>query len=217
MNSQSVQYRSLGVYRHEGSSFLVELKLRDVRQLFNTLDPSPFHEKDLDAAAEEYLVSAMRELGNRPAKLRIHVPASTATEETSALAAAIRNYFAYRARHTRQQLRVLLRRGLLSLAIAVLFLFLCLSLRQWALGRLGDAAILSEGLLILGWVAMWRPVETFLYEWWPELGRELLFNRIAAMPIEVRAGDVVRSSEPKPASVAVAAGGSDAEYDLRNS
>lgn len=53
----------LDVYRCERGSYVIEMKLREVRQLFDTLDPSPFHEKDLDAAAEEYLVSAARELG----------------------------------------------------------------------------------------------------------------------------------------------------------
>ena len=28
----------------------IELNLQNVNQLFNTMDPSPFHEKDLDAA-----------------------------------------------------------------------------------------------------------------------------------------------------------------------
>jgi hypothetical protein len=181
--------QGLGVYRHDGNSYLIEIKLRDVRQLFNTLDPSPFHEKDLDAAAEDYLVSATRELGGRPSKLLIHVPAPTAAEDASALRSAIQNYFAYRARHTSQQLRLLLRRGLISFGIGLLFLFACLSIRQWIAGESGGAGILSEGLLILGWVAMWRPVETYLYDWWPELGKRLLFDRIARMPIEVRSSE----------------------------
>ena len=27
--------------------------------------------------------------------------------------------------------------------------------------------VFREGLLIVGWVAMWRPLEVFLYDWWP--------------------------------------------------
>jgi hypothetical protein len=54
-------------------------------------------------------------------------------------------------------------------------------------GRPG-LSITSEGLLILGWVAMWRPVEIFLYDWWPEFGKHLLFLRIAGMKIEVKPG-----------------------------
>jgi hypothetical protein len=35
----------------------IELKLRDMRQLFNSMDPSPFQMRDLDDDAEEFIVS----------------------------------------------------------------------------------------------------------------------------------------------------------------
>jgi hypothetical protein len=53
----------------------------------------------------------------------------------------------------------------------------------------GDAlwtTVLREGLTILGWVAMWRPVEIFLYEWWPILEQQRTCERIAGLDIEVR-------------------------------
>lgn len=175
----------LGVYRSERGTYLIEIRLRELRQLFNTLDPSPFHERDLDPAAEEYLVSAAREIGARPSKLVLHLPAQTADEEAADAVMAIRHYFEYRSRHTRQQLRLLLWRGAISLLIGLTFLAACLLLRQLLVGLTDSGTtIVSEGLLILGWVAMWRPVEVFLYEWWPELGKRRLFDRIAHMQIE---------------------------------
>lgn len=166
----------------------------------------PFHEKDLDAAAEEYLISAVREIGTHRSKLILHLPTESASQERDTVALAIRHYFAYRARHTGEQLRLMLGRGLISCAIGLAFLFVCLSIRQlfasW--GGTANAEILSEGLLILGWVAMWRPIEIFLYDWWPELGKRRLYNRIASMPIDTRplsgAGSVVGQplAEPHP-------------------
>lgn len=180
--------RHLAAYRRDQGRYLIELRLRDIRQLFNTLDPSPFHTKDLDPAAEEYLVGAMREIGVRPRALLLHVPPGTSDRESDGLVAAIRNYFMYRAWHTSEQLRLMLWRGLISLAIGLLFLVACLSLRQlietFTAGP--GMAVVAEGLLILGWVAMWRPVEIFLYDWWPELGRRRVFTRIARMHVEVR-------------------------------
>jgi hypothetical protein len=35
----------------------IEVSLRDLEQFFNTIDPSPFHEKDLDHDLEEFIVS----------------------------------------------------------------------------------------------------------------------------------------------------------------
>lgn len=181
----SIMHRHrLGVYRREAGSYLIEIRLRDVRQLFNTLDPSPFHEKDLDSAAEEYLVSAIRELGAHPSKLIVHLPSQTPLDEAATAIAAIRHYFAYRSRHTSEQLRLLLGRGLISLVIGLGFLAACLLLRQLLVTMTpAITSIISEGLLILGWVAMWRPVEIFLYAWWPEIGKRRLFDRLASMPM----------------------------------
>ena len=48
------------------------------------------------------------------------------------------------------------------------------------------ARVLEESLIILGWVANWRPIETYLYDWWPIWRRIILFSRIISAPVEVR-------------------------------
>jgi hypothetical protein len=147
-------------------------------------------------------VSATREIGTRPSKLLLHLPVQTADAEAVDVVMAIRHYFEYRSRHTREQLRLLLGRGAISLSIGLAFLGGCLLLRQLLVGVANSGVtIVSEGLLILGWVAMWRPVEIFLYDWWPELGRRKLFDRIARMQIETRTGDATdRSLKRDPPS-----------------
>ena len=40
----------------------IEIKLRKVSQLFNTLDPSPFRESELALEAEDYIVARALEL-----------------------------------------------------------------------------------------------------------------------------------------------------------
>jgi len=51
----------------QGGAHRIELNLRDVNQLFNTIDASPFREKDLDHDAEEFIVSWIREFPLREA------------------------------------------------------------------------------------------------------------------------------------------------------
>jgi hypothetical protein len=181
--------RNLASYRLEHGLHLVEIRLREPRQLFNSLDPAPFHEKDLDASAEEYIVGAMRELGTRHSKLVLYLPAAIVnTPDAQSIPDAIHTYFSYRAQHAGAELGQTLRFGAVSLLIGLCFLFLCLSLRE-LVGLLDlDASeqILMEGLLIVGWVALWRPLEIFLYEWWPIRQRQKLFTRIAHLAIEIR-------------------------------
>jgi hypothetical protein len=42
-----------------------------------------------------------------------------------------------------------------------------------------------ESLTIAGWVGMWRPMEMYLYDWWPVLRRARVFRKLSAMPVEV--------------------------------
>ena len=47
------------------------------------------------------------------------------------------------------------------------------------------SGVFRESLLIGGWVAMWRPLEVFLYDWWPIRAEARLFDRLAAMPVRL--------------------------------
>lgn len=51
------------------------------------------------------------------------------------------------------------------------------------------AQITREGLIIVGWVAMWRPLEVFLYNWWPIRAEARLFERLSAMPVRIEYED----------------------------
>lgn len=173
---------------------VVELKLRELGQLFNSLDPSPFQEKDLDADAEEFIVEWARELRpakDEPLRLVVHLEKPLADGQTpAAIEEAIRHYFAYRASINTLSLRQLLRQGRTSLLIGVSFLTACLLLAELIAHRAPPGAlrqILREGLTIGGWVAMWRPMEIYLYDWWPLRRRGALLARLSRIDVAVQA------------------------------
>ncbi|MDI1249226.1 MAG: hypothetical protein PSV13_10220 [Lacunisphaera sp.] len=100
-------------------------------------------------------------------------------------AEAVRHYFASRAEVKRRELRQLLRQGRASLLIGLLFLAVCIGLGA-LVPRIGLgpwSKFLELGLDIVGWVAMWRPLEIFLYEWWPIMGDRRLMQRLARMKV----------------------------------
>jgi hypothetical protein len=101
-------------------------------------------------------------------------------------------------------LRQLFRRGRISLAIGLAFLASSIAigdaLASYFQGT-GWGEILRESLLIGGWVAMWRPLEVFLYDWWPIREKARLFDRLSAMPVKIAymsdvASDAWRSDWP---------------------
>ena len=65
----------------------------------------------------------------------------------------------------------------------------CLLLAHLAAGYVSEPALrklTEESFLILGWVANWRPLEIFLYDWWPLARRRDLYNRLASAAIEFK-------------------------------
>ena len=75
----------------------------------------------------------------------------------------------------------------MSLMVGLVFLFVCIAVRQLvlAIGQGLSAQIVDEGLYIVGWVAMWRPLEIFLYDWRPVRHRQRLFAKLADIPVLV--------------------------------
>jgi hypothetical protein len=168
----------------------IEISLNRLSQLFNSLDPSPFHERDLDQDAEDYIIGSAEEIGlQRPIALVVHLPADQLPPPGAPdLADAIHNYFAYREAHESRRLRLLFRDGRIALVSGLGFLFCCVLLREVAFSFGNDTAsdIFGEGMLIIGWVAMWRPLEIFLYEWVPIHRRCRVLAKLAAMPVIIK-------------------------------
>jgi len=101
----------------------IEVNLQNVNQFFNTIDPSPFHEKDLDDDLEEFIVSWAREYPvDEPVRLVVHLQNPQLCDEAQAIIQqATHNYFNYRAEVSRRELRQLFRTGRISLAIGISF------------------------------------------------------------------------------------------------
>jgi hypothetical protein len=174
--------------KDHGHPHYISLKLRDMSQLFNSMDPSPFMEKDLDDDAEEFIVSWAQEFSpDVPIRLRVYLEQWPTEDPKELIKTAVHNHFAHRASITDLEFKRLLKQGRTSLFIGLLFLSVCLLLSQALLGHQGGtwAAIVRESLTIAGWVAMWRPMQIYLYDWWPLRRRGRIFEKLGHMPIEV--------------------------------
>jgi hypothetical protein len=167
---------------------LIEVSIHDVKQLFNSMDPSPFHERDLDDDADAYIESWAREYSlDAPLKLRVHLEEWPEGDPEELIADAVHHYYAYRAGLAALDFRRIMKEGRATLAIGLIFLAVCLVSSRAIVARSDSdwAGYLSEGLLIVGWVAMWRPLETYLYDWWPVRLKRLIYTKLSVMPVEV--------------------------------
>lgn len=170
----------------------IELRVEQIDRLFDALDPFPIPSRDMARTAEDFIVGWARELpADAPLRIVIHLPeAEAAHQDAAAIGKAFARHFTYRADRMSGDLHELFRVGRLSLAIGLAVLAVCTLAARVAGEALGDTyfgRVFSEGLIIVGWVANWRPIEIFLYDWWPILQRRRLFLRLAEAPVELKA------------------------------
>jgi hypothetical protein len=167
------------------SSGTIEIHIHNLAELFNPLDPSPLHARALASSAERYLIScAAARSAMARLRLRVHCPASLQAHESD-ISNGIHEHFRRTHALGQRAFKRRLRLGAGALAGGVIVLALNVGLR----GVLGDAngrglgAGLAEGLLILGWVAMWRPIEILLYEHWESHLDHAVLERLAGIPV----------------------------------
>lgn len=179
-------------YRREGGRTHIDIRVRTSGQLFDVRDPAPFRERDLDDELVEYLVSSASELSAKtPLTITIHIGEEvTPSLPPQEIQHAISTYFEYEADLKRMQLRRLFKTGQIFFVIGFVSLFAFLGLagltRRLESEHLRD--LLREGLVICGWVALWRPLELVLYDWWPLGERVRLFRKLAQTPVEIVTG-----------------------------
>ena len=168
---------------------LIEVHVTELRLLFNPIDPSPPRERDLDPKADEFIVSWARAAPrDAPLALQVDVDQPGVPDEAGAVSDAVHNYFAERAASAQRRLTQLFRDGRTSLLIGVMFLiaaFLTAGAVVRALGQTPVSSLVRESMIIGGWVAMWRPLEIFLYDWWPIRAERRLYDRLSVMPTRV--------------------------------
>ncbi len=170
----------------------LRLRLSDLRQLFNSMDPAPFRERDLDITAAAYISDWARETSSG-SKLALEVVVDgriTTAEETRLLQAAVGDFFRRRAAAKRRDVRQLFRIGRISLVIGVVFVGAATAIAESLTSVIPVeryARLVEDSLVIGAWVALWRPMEIFLYDWWPMVKDARLFDRLGRIRVSVHA------------------------------
>ncbi len=193
MSSEQRQDR----YKREKDNLIVEVGVKNSRQLFNERDPAPFRERDLDPQFVIYLVSAVEEFPLRT-RMKLRIVTSDVDdlrpENSLVIRDAIRAYFRYESALAKSKLRKRHRTARYFSLIGLATLVVCLSVAQF-IDSIKFAPkvvnIASVSLIIIGWVAMWHPIEALLYSWWPIHEQRQYFDKIARLDVEVVGSNVL--------------------------
>ena len=169
------------------SAATVSIHVRTLAQMFNSLDASPFWDRDLDRDAAEFIEEEFSEkLSAKTWHLHVY------TQEGGALAAdlqaAVEHYYERLADSARYHMRNEMRRGQLALLVGLGIFLVSMTIRAILAGLIkgGAPRMLDEGLIIIAWLALWRPAEWLVYGWAPLRRKRGLYERLAAIRVSVR-------------------------------
>lgn len=175
-------------YKVVGGVQIIEIRVSEVQRLFDSRDPAPFRERDLDETFTQYLEAYIDELSvRRPLRLQIYITHKSAEVGPQVIRDAIHEYFKYQIQIKQGQFSKVLRTAQLFLLIGLVILCLCLGLSE--LVKKISSEIISttmrEGIVIFGWVSMWKPLELLLFDWYPIYDRIRIYKRLVNAEIEV--------------------------------
>lgn len=168
------------------NSATVSIHVREPAQLFNSLDPSPFWDRDLDRDAAGFIEDEFDEK-HAAASWHLNVHVSHGAAVAADVQQAIESYYERLTASTRRQLREQLRLAGFALLVGIGLFLVCMGLRQFLQGALPETSwVIDEGLVILTWLVLWRPTETIAYEWIPLYRRRRLYERLARIRVSIR-------------------------------
>jgi hypothetical protein len=174
-------------YRLENGVYCIDVRVMDSKQLFDGRDPAPFREKDLDEHFVHLLVMSCEEI-SRGSDVKIVLAAPEGqlnSQQKNDITLGIHQYFLHEARATRNDLSILFKQGRVGLILGLTFVIVCVTA---AIRYVGEQTILrraiQESLIVAGWVAMWQPINIFLYEWWPFVRKMRIYKLLSEIKIE---------------------------------
>jgi hypothetical protein len=185
-------------YKHIQGKRWIEVRVKTPYQLFDARDPAPFRERDLDDDFVKYITTAVREFSHKTAvRIVIHIVDVESKElPHEEVREAINSYWTYQIELFERDLKVFFKRAQLFMLIGMVVLILCITVAQSITvpnppGLLG---VLREGIVIFGWVSVWKPIELLLFDWYPIFENIRLYRKLLATEVKI----TVSGSEEKP-------------------
>ncbi len=168
----------------------IELHLASVTDAVRTLVPVPLPYVDLDADVAAYIADQLESVP-KDAKFRlvIRLPEQNIHEgDEQVVQTVLGLYVEQKLKRYKKQERAALRDVISAFFWGVAFMLLCQILR-WLLAFPEYPTItqtISEGLLVLGWVALWNPYDRFLFSWLPALKNLKSIRRMKNLQVQIK-------------------------------
>lgn len=183
------------LYRHykkgENGNYIIEVMVPELNKFFSPYDPTPIHEKDIDPAVMNMILSQIVVFPQHMnLELHIHLPMKLSKKNIEPhLERAIRHHFEYELLDNELHLERRFHKGMKTLGYAA-GIFITLFTSSYILSNISEGHVvlhlLAEGLAVGAWVSMWHPIETLLYDWLPLYENKKKYSRLKDMAIRFK-------------------------------
>ena len=167
----------------------IQVRVATFEGLFNPMDPTPLDERSLNIEVADWIEEWAEDFDkDHELSVEIYVADGNLAGRENAVVNGLHNHFEYRAWQSGRQFSKLMREGRISLLIGICaitgFNLLSKAIRS---STNPVVEIIHEGLSVLGWVSMWKPLEIFLFDWWPIRRERRACRRLAEANVTVPA------------------------------
>ncbi len=175
----------------------IELRIAQPAQFYNLLDPAPNDEKEINQATESYIMDSLDDMQNdkrSSAKIVLYLEQALYDDEKTRtdMEKAIHSHFAERVCSATQKYKQAMNKGRRYLIRGLIFLIICLIFSSVVTSIHNQNDIIyaiGQSFVIIGWVALWRPVEFYLYDRRDILDEKKMLSQLETIPIETRRWD----------------------------
>ena len=153
--------------KRENGETIIELKVTNPDEFYNPLDPSPAAQKDLHSDTAEYI---MENLTGKEKKIRFVIYLQDKIyedgETSAGIGRAVSSYFRSKESAAEHRYAIEKKKGRRYLVRGLLFLVVCVVLSSVVTALSSNTIIYAVGqsLVVIGWVALWKPAEFYLYD-----------------------------------------------------
>ena len=153
--------------KRENGETIIELKVTDPDEFYNPFDPSPAAQKDLRSETAGYILES---LTGKEKKVRFVIYLEEKlyrnSELSSGIERAVSAYFRSKQSAAKHRHLIEKQKGRRYLIRGLLFLIVCVVLSSLITTFSENSIVYAVGqsLVVIGWVALWKPAEFYLYE-----------------------------------------------------
>jgi len=168
--------------RTRDNKIIIKISTNKFENLYDNFDmSSSFLKKDLSQQLVDYIIESVSEISNEKFIIKFYFKENIEQKNILHIEKSLDSYFNYLEELEKKKMKEQIKNSLIFMLIGVFFITLSILLEE----KHGlTYRIISEGLMVAGWVSMWEAMATILIKWLPLSKKLKLFKKIVDSKIE---------------------------------